>query len=692
MEIFSDIVKWWKQRNALEERQELYVILQQSINCKSYEERIHWIRTLFVWLRNNKNEPSEVANEENNVVSLRIKFLLQSLNNHPEWKTAFISSFKQVIVEISSIEFFSEIGLNYQGSFINEFSRRLMDKLLIEGSPKKDLKTLLFYIFPSETDSIWIDLIDGEVLEQFIELFRDHENINYWHPVEKDIENAILLMVKKVQAIGLGPTIRKRIHYDNFRTLPFFELSDKAYKFIFSYDQSTPDPKQLQLSETEFLNCVQSCRVLLMEVYTYLESHGVSISVVFSLEQMFRQLDRIALLVRLRTTTSHQAKLIRMFLSQFVLDLHNSETISSFVTNNIQLILKKVVQRNSEIGGNYFAETKKQYYKILKKSFGGGFLTGFTVFIKFIIVSLPFSQFAVGMIATINYAASFLAIQFMGFTLATKQPASTAPTLAKHLQGVKTKSEIDEFIQDALFVIRAQVSSVFGNILTVIPTAAVISYIVYFIFQTPHLSLEKSSYVLHSFDIFGPSAIYAIFTGFLLFSSSIMAGWVDNWFVLNRLDERIAGNEAITKSIGESRAEALGVFFRKNIAGITGNVSLGFFLGLLPEILKFLGIPLDVRHVTLTAGSIFYVLPTTGPEVLLSSDFIRAFLGMLLIGVMNVASSFFFALIFAVRAENISSRKRNSIFRRLFYKVISEPWLAIFPINSRQHPKVQGDH
>ena len=67
---------------------------------------------------------------------------------------------------------------------------------------------------------------------------------------------------------------------------------------------------------------------------------------------------------------------------------------------------------------------------------GGGVITAATVYIKFFIAGAHLSRFTEGLFASINYAVSFLGIHFAHFTLATKQPAMTAPALAHRLDQV----------------------------------------------------------------------------------------------------------------------------------------------------------------------------------------------------------------------------------------------------------------
>jgi hypothetical protein len=88
--------------------------------------------------------------------------------------------------------------------------------------------------------------------------------------------------------------------------------------------------------------------------------------------------------------------------------------------------------------------------------------------------------------------------------------------------------------------------------------------------------------VLQSLTLLGPTALFAAFTGVLLFASSLIAGWTENWFVFHRLDSAIAWNPRIVARLGAARAARWAAWWRANVSGIAANVSLGMMLGLVP--------------------------------------------------------------------------------------------------------------
>ena len=116
-----------------------------------------------------------------------------------------------------------------------------------------------------------------------------------------------------------------------------------------------------------------------------------------------------------------------------------------------------------------------------------------------------------------------------------------------------------------------------------------------------------------------------------------------------------------------------------NIAGLAGNISLGVMLGMVPAIAAFFGLPLDVRHVTLSTGQVTAALAVLGPESVLQVTTFWAVIGILGIGALNLLVSFGLALFVAIRARNVRGPERTQFFRALAGRLIKAPWSFILP-------------
>ena len=139
---------------------------------------------------------------------------------------------------------------------------------------------------------------------------------------------------------------------------------------------------------------------------------------------------------------------------------------------------------------------------------------------------------------------------------------------------------IEGFVDEVAHLIRSQMAGIAGNLAVCFPVVLIVQVLAQAAFGAPLVGREQAEYVLHSVTLLGPTALFAAFTGVLLFASSIIAGWVENWFVFHRLDSAIAWNPRILARVGPSRARFWAQWWRQNISGLAANVSLGLMLGL----------------------------------------------------------------------------------------------------------------
>ncbi|HSP80457.1 MAG TPA: hypothetical protein VLQ93_18135, partial [Myxococcaceae bacterium] len=170
----------------------------------------------------------------------------------------------------------------------------------------------------------------------------------------------------------------------------------------------------------------------------------------------------------------------------------------------------------------------------------------------------------------------------------------------------------------------------------------------------PLLEASEAQYVVDSLHpLQSGTLLFAALTGVLLWCSSVLGGWLENWVHYRRLPEALARHRGLRVMLGEERARWLGEALARNACGLGSNVSLGLLLGMLPAVCRFFGLPLDVRHVTLSAGTLTFAGTALGPERLLRADFLWAVAGLVLVGVVNLGVSFLLGLTVAVRSRGL---------------------------------------
>lgn len=668
------IFKKYKQYEVDENKKSsLDLILNEANPHSSLESRIEWLQKLVRWIRSTdlfEDAPEKVA-------SAKMKYLFMVLERNAETKNKVQDSLTRTLQELSSIEFFCEVGLPSQIGLIGE----LIDKLTAKILPKKpighQLSELMITLFPDEEDVLWLKSLDEATLEKLTSLL---SNDSYPH-LKSDMEEALIYLISQIVAIGLSPGIRKRIPHKKMKSLPFFYLSGKLSLYLKTKNEGN-NPELTNKLHEELLDLLMESQAAIGEVYYHLDQFGVSTHLVFQLERMKLFLKRTHSLLDLVSTGHINRTQISHFIAELVEQNLQQRNAVGIYSNNATLLAQKIIENNSQAGEHYIAKDRKEYWKMVRSAMGGGVLTALTVLLKNLIGAIGFNKFFYGAFSTINYAGSFLFIQMCGFTLATKQPAATASSLAKKLELTEDREGIEAVTDEIVFITRTQIAAVFGNLMAVIPAILVINFICRSMTGHWLFSPDASFYTLHSTDIIGPTFIYAAFTGFLLWFSSVIAGWTTNWYSFHQLNFLITNNKKIKAILTPEGAKKVAHFFDHEITGIAGSVSLGFLLGLVPELLKFVGIPLEVRHVTLSTGALTAAVSSLGVETLQSPEFIRAALGIVLIGILNLTVSFLLALFVAFRAKKISSHRKALIFRSVLQRFYQKPFSFFIPKSS----------
>jgi len=265
------------------------------------------------------------------------------------------------------------------------------------------------------------------------------------------------------------------------------------------------------------------------------------------------------------------------------------------------------------------------------------------------------------------------------FTLATKQPSMTASALAKKLSQGKGRERGLELASEIRLIIRSQFAAALGNVGMAIPTAFLLAFLIMKINGQPLFPLDYASYSVASLHPFKTlTLLFAVMTGGLLWLSSIVAGWVENWVAFQQIPDRLQHNRRIKHAFGGHAGAVCAAFLTRNISGIAGNITLGFLLAMLPFFGKILGLPLEVRHVTLSSAQLAIAV-YSGAEGIPSAAIAWAFLGIVLTGLLNFGVSFWLALAVAARAQRVRRTVKRTVLQQFFKLFRTQPLSFFLP-------------
>lgn len=639
-------------------------------------ERHLWLIDVVAWIRGTDNSALEAVS--------RLEFLLQQVESDPGLLARFRAWWQRLVAALDGATLLSNYGMASRNAFVSELVERLHRKCLPSSPDTGDASEVFALVFNHPLDAQWIGALPAATLQRLGNLLTacalsddipSEGDVTLWQEVLLD---AITFCTSQIRSAGFSPDLRLRMSNHARSSNPFFSLAADCDAVRVAWLARDSNQEVLIQKVQHFCKQLDACRYAANSVYSHLDANGISMNLVFRLRQLRERVLRVRALLDCLVNDSshvHAARLIAHLAGV----TQQQSSIGALISANTSLLAAKIAERSSETGEHYITRNRAEYRTMLRHAAGGGTLTAVTTGLKFAIMAVGLSAFWGGFWVGILYAMSFVMIQLLHFTLATKQPAMTAPAMAAKLKDLGTTPDTQGFVDEVTHLVRSQVAAVVGNVTLVFPATIGLSLLMLWLTGRPMLSEATSLHVLDSLHLLGPTLIFASFTGVLLFASSIVAGWVENWFVLHRLDSAIRYNPRMTRLLGKERALRWSLFMRNNISGLSANISLGLMLGMVPPVLSFIGPSIDVRHVTLSAGQLGAATASMGTDIFLLADFWWAASSIPLIALCNVGVSFYLAFRVALQAHNVSVVDRERISNAIYTRLRASPSAFFWP-------------
>ena len=583
----------------------------------------------------------------------RLALVVHALERVPGAGARVAAGLARWLAATSAIRLLAEVGLPNDRGLWAETTDRLAGRLLPPPPDARDLAAVTARIVRIHHDHAWLGPADEPLLARLAVVLGD-----VWAPLRTDAADAIGLLATRVAALGLGENLRNRRDPRGIAASPFFQLGRAA------------------LADVPGL--VVACHAELARVHAELEEHGVSIATVYALDAIERGLRRITTLIPIAVGGA-SIDSVRVLLSTLGRGLVGERSFRQLVADSLRLMARKVIERAGRTGEHYVTSSRREYWKMMATAAGGGVVTAGTATGKFLVKWGHFPLLVDGVMASLLYAGSFLLIQLLGFTLATKQPSMTAAALAGSIGDAAGQARMSGLVAMIARISRSQFAAAVGNVVTVIAVMLGFDQLWQLARGAPFLDAATAAGVIASLHpLHSGSVAFAIFTGVLLWMSSIAAGWFENWVVYRRIPEAIE-HHRLGKRFGRPRMARLARGVERQAAGIGGSVALGVFLGMTRPLAIFVGIPLDVRHVTLSAGSLALAVSSGGFDAAGSDAIVWAWAGIAVIGLCNFGVSFALALLVALRARDVPRDEQRTLARAVLGRFVRRPVEFFWP-------------
>jgi site-specific recombinase len=585
------------------------------------EELVFWFTQLIEWVRPKRGQRADA----------RLRFLRTQLETHPEWKEKVTGAIGKLVTssDIEQLLAYGGIPLHFHfGGAVKEW---LVGRVLPSACRTTDASQILRVAF-EERDVEWL------ASYELVPLLRSLVDPSLVDALEHGLREALVSLAHQVIAQAQAPSIRTLATAERS---PFRGL----YEAVLSLNA---DPTGKSMFEG-LRGRIKQCLLLVRSHRSELAARGADLNTTFQLGRMRQQLERLSLLANLRHDPA--AAILRDGVTELVGSVTRSADGNRLVTRSADLVVQNLVDAAATVGRKYLGDEQSSWRAAFLAGAGGGVLMAIATIVKFLLSGLHLPPLYEGLAFSLNYASAFCAAYLLHFTIATKLPSHTAAALARSVQSSGSHRErLGEFVTVWRTMLRLQLAGLLGNIVVVAPLVFGLDVVAHRLLGHHIITMDKAEHVIAAHSLLGPSVLFAALTGLFLWLSSLLGAAGDNWTRVTHLADRLATNVHVMKRLSAGQARTYADAVVQRAGGLLGNLSLGFMLGGIPAAFAIASLPIEIRHVTVSTGSLALALAAGAGTHVSPAALALAIGGVVVIAIVNVCVSFVLALWLALRA------------------------------------------
>jgi site-specific recombinase len=574
-------------------------------------------------------------------------------------------------------------GILDNSGFFTALRRRLSDRLLPPALDHRFLGDMLEEVFCQPDDSIWLAHIAPDLWDELADVIGFGAQAPHAgrQRVTLEMIDALRIVACRLAALGLEPDL-VRYHaplaqYESpFQALQR-EIDAQAERMLGALD----DVAAVDLAHAQVL--LAQCADALERIRRQSRESGAAVKLSWHLTRGAQMIDRAALLMRLlapQAADERRAQALAFFLT-LVRNECRRNSVRDLVGSLFGLLALQVTEHASKTGEHYVTRDRAEFWQMFRAAAGAGVIVAFMALIKVFIGNLHLAPIWEAVGFSLNYGLGFVLIHLLGFTIATKQPAMTAATLAAALEpgNGPSRGPLLAMVELIVQVVRSQLIAIMGNVIVAFAVSLAVAYAWGAVFGMPAVTTDKAAHLLHDLHPWRSLAIvHAAIAGCCLFLAGLISGYYDNKAIYNRVPQRLLRVSVLKRCLGERRLARLADYIEHNLGALAGNFLFGCMLGSMGTLGFLLGLPLDIRHVTFAAANLAYgtqaaaVWPGWHTVLVLTA-------GVLLIGATNLAVSFTLALRIALKSRGVRFAERRHLLRLLLERLRARPRDFMWP-------------
>ncbi|MFZ5756279.1 MAG: hypothetical protein ACOY3X_05215, partial [Pseudomonadota bacterium] len=398
--------------------------------------------------------------------------LAHFLGHYPGYRAALRALLRDLLGDDTAAAVHAGTGILANTGFVTEFGRRLAGKFL---PPPRDntLNGLFSAWFDAGDDVDWLPAVPAASWQGLLAAMHlDEDGTDAWQPARQALADALDMLSVRVAAIGVEPELQRHYRVPRAHNNPFLAQNAEMQRWLDGLREgAVPDTRQLEV-------LLSQCADTGERIRRAARRSGASFALTFALRRLGQMLARMQVLMALLDSRGGaDAGAARIaYAVELVLAEAGAHGVREHLRDGANMVALQVTENAGRTGEHYITRTQREYLDMFRSALGAGGIIGVMAMIKTLTAALHLPPLVEALAYSLNYAAGFVLIYILHFTIATKQPAMTAQTIAAQISSGR-RADVDAVALLVSRVSRTQFIAVLGNVLLAMPVALAVAWL-----------------------------------------------------------------------------------------------------------------------------------------------------------------------------------------------------------------------
>ncbi len=651
--------------------------LLRSLAERHADDPIGSLVAIIDWLRPAAGEDASAAIE-------RMEQLQSALEDDSEVRRTLNERLGEWLDEARFFQILAGLGLFSRRGFLRELGQRVYERLNPAPADPGSVRDVFYLAFHETDDPEWVAQVPPACWERLMRMLwplsGEEEGRKVVDRLTRETLYAVEMLAIWIAAEEFEPDILRLDPSMATRDSSFIALQREVGAYVRDY-AGWLDGKLADFHDDAHIRVLlEQCSETIERLRRRAIMRGTSISLTHLLERLDQTVGRIERLLDILDpeASGQRTERATLLFTELVEASAERHGIRPLVRRSLRQLARSVTENASDQGEHYIAGDRPAYYRMLASGLAGGLVIAVMALIKIRILESGFERLPETVLVSLNYGLGFVLIHILHGTVATKQPAMTAASIAEQVElGEHGRANPKKLADLLLRVGRTQFVAIAGNVIAALSLAFLIAWFWQQQSGAALIDAERADYILQGINpVTGLALFYAAIAGVWLFLSGLIAGFFDNRAAYLGLEARLREHPLLRRLLPERMRHRLAAYIDGHYGALISNFAFGIMLGSTGYVGYLLGLPLDIRHVAFSSADLGYAMSRefAGPLV-----FVLLLVSVLLIGAVNLTVSFALALNVALRARGTRIARPLNIARAYWQLARQRPSSLVYP-------------